>query len=137
MLRSASIGSPDAASASPIRIARLTEPRTVAVRASAAVIVYSVDDARPPNSTDRVRAIRSIQAPSAAVMLRRLPRSSVSTDGEGLIPAISMVTCGTSGNARPMPSASTTGRPRCAAQLIGCMPLAPPISAAISAATRP
>ncbi len=136
--RSASIGSSAAASALPIWIASVTVPRTVApLRAWAAVIVYSVEDARPPNSTESARAIRSIHAPFTAVMVRWLPRSSVSTDGDTLTPAISIVTCGTSGNARPIPSASTTGRPRWAAQLIGCMPFAPPISAAISAATRP
>ena len=46
-----------------------------------------------------------------------------------------MVTCGTSGNARPIPSASTTGSPIRAAQVMGSRPFPPPISMAISAAT--
>ena len=64
-----------------------------------------------------------------------LPRSSVITHGFGSIPARCMETCGTSGNARPMPSASTTGSPIRAAQTIGQRPFEPPISADISAAT--
>ena len=82
-------------------------------RAWAAVIGYSADEARAAE-LDRggALAIRSIQcavrgADDEAVAAlvghhaRRWARS----------PAISIVTCGTSGKARPMPSASTTGRP--------------------------
>ena len=42
----------------------------------------------------------------------------------------------TSGKARPMPSASATGSPIRAAQATGTRPLPPPISPAMSAATR-
>ncbi len=65
----------------------------------------------------------------------RLPRSSVITAGLGEMPASCMVTCGTSGKARPMPSASTMGRCMAAAQVMGSMPFPPPISPAMSAAT--
>ena len=51
------------------------------------------------------------------------------------MPAISIVCCWTSGKARPMASASTNGSLIRAAQLIGWMPLPPPISAAITATT--
>ena len=91
----------------------------------------------PPNSTAAARASRSSQWPSAARMTTRLPRSSVITHGDGSIPAISIVTCCTSGKARPMPSASTTGSPIRAAHATGRTPFPPPISAAITAATVP
>ena len=73
--------------------------------------MYSVDAAAPPNSTAAARASRSIQSPEIVRKTITLPRSSVITHGFGSIPARCMVTCGTSGNARPMPSASTTGSP--------------------------
>ena len=133
---SASTGLPVASStAPPIRMASDTEFRTVAVRACAAVRVNSVDEAAPPNSTAAARSRRSIQCPEMAWNRTRLPRSSVITAGLGEIPASCMVTCGTSGKARPIPSASTSGRPIRAAQVIGSTPFPPPISPAISAAT--
>ena len=96
---------------------------------------YSLDHDMPPNSTAAARSIRSIQSPSVARKTMTLPRSSVMTAGFGEMPAISIVTCGISGNARPMPSASTTGRPSLAAHTTGMTPFEPPISADISATT--
>src|SRR6266581_2883945 len=121
------------ATACPILIASETEPRTVASRAWLAVIVYSVDAAAPPNSTAAARASRSIQCPVIARKTIRLPRSSVITHGLTSMPANSIVTCGTSGNARPIPSASTTGSPMRVAQAIGSSPFDPPIPAALVA----
>src|SRR5262249_22093626 len=122
-------------SASPILIAFETEFRTVAPRACAAVSENSVEDAAPPNPTAAARSRRSIQGPEIVRNTTRLPRSSVITAGLTGIPARCMVTCGTSGNARPIPSASTTGSPIRAAQVMGSRPFPPPISMAISAAT--
>ena len=122
--------------ASPILIASETESRTVAPRACSAVIENSVEDAAPPNSTAAARSRRSIQWPEMVWKMTRLPRSSVITAGLGEMPARCMVTWGTSGKARPMPSASATGSPIRAAQEIGSRPFEPPISAAMSAATR-
>ena len=131
---SALIGS-SAAIARPIRSASVIEPRAVARRACAAVIVYSVNAARPPSSIERARAIRSNHSPSCAQIATRLQRSSVSTAGDGLTPAISIVTCDTFGNARPIPSASAIGSPARAAQPIGFKPFDPPISTGIRATT--
>ena len=108
----------------------------MAPRACAAVSENSVEDAAPPNSTAAARSRRSVQSPEIVRNTARLPRSSVITAGQGEIPARFMVTCGTSGNERPMPSASTTGSPILAAQVTGSTPFPAPISAAISAATR-
>ena len=106
------------------------------MRAWAAVIENSVDEAAPPNSIAAARSSRSIQWPEIVRNTTRLPRSSVTTAGLGEIPARCMVTCGTSGKARPMPSASTSGSPIRAAQATGSMPFPPPISPAMRAATR-
>jgi len=132
---SAAIGSAAAVIASPILIASETVPRTVAPRACSAVIVYSAATADPPNSTAAARASHSSHAPDIARRTITLPRSSVITYGLGEIPARCMVTCGTSGKARPMPSASTTGSPIRPAQQTGSRPFDPPISAGMKAAT--
>ena len=50
-------------------------------------------------------------------------------------PASSIAVCVMRGNARPMPSASTSGSPRRAAHPTGISPFAPPISDARSAMT--
>jgi hypothetical protein len=133
---SAATGSDWAApSASPILIASEIEFLMVPSRACATVSEYSVDAALPPNSTAAARSSRSIQCPEMVRKAIRFPRSSVITAGLGEIPARCMATWGTSGKARPMPSASSTGRPIRAAQEMGTRPLEPPISAGISAAT--
>src|ERR1022692_3956046 len=132
----ASTGLPSAlATACTTLIASDTEFRTVAPRACATVSEYSVEHAAPPNSTAAARSSRSIQSPEMVWNTIRLPRSSVITAGLGEIPARCMVTCGTSGKARPIPSASAIGSPIRAAQLIGSRPFEPPISHAINALT--
>ena len=65
-----------------------------------------------------------------------LPRPSVSTTGPAAMPARCIACRCSPENARPMPSASTSGRPRRAAQVTGSSPFAPPTSKHMSAPTR-
>jgi hypothetical protein len=119
----------------PMRWARDTEPWITAVRASSTVRMYSVVAALPPISIVTLRWIRSSHSPVEAVVTRTLPRSSVKKAGDGEMPATCIDTCGSSGNARPIPSASRTGRPICAAQQIGISAFDPPISEDSNATT--
>ena len=64
-----------------------------------------------------------------------LPLSSASTAGKRASPHIASDDIWTSGKARPMPSASTTGRSSSAATIMCSTALAPPISSVMSAAT--
>ena len=119
----------------PMRWARETEPWIVAVRACSTVRMYSAVAALPPISIVTRRWIRSSHSPDAAVVTSMLPRSSVRNAGLGEMPATCIETCGSSGNARPIPSASRTGKPICVAQQIGSSAFDPPISEDISAIT--
>ena len=121
--------------ARPMRPASVTVPGTVAPRAWATVMGYSALAAMPPQAMAMARSRRSAQAPSALRKVARWPRSSTTTAGPAGMPARCIVTCWTSGNARPMPSASSTGRRMRAAHVKGTMPLEPPISAHMRALT--
>ena len=82
--------------------------------------------------------MRSAHGPDDGRQVTTLPRTSVSANSSGARPATYCATCCTSGNARPMLSASTIGSPIWAAQAAGSSPLEPPISDDITAtALRP
>ncbi len=62
-----------------------------------------------------------------------LPFSSMKAMGLALAPPMAKVAICSSGKARPMPSASTMGMPRRAAQAMGSMEFTPPASAGMVA----
>ena len=90
----------------------------------------------PPKATVTARAMRSPQGPSAGRRVTTLPIASTSAIRSGVRPATCWETWCTSGNARPMLSASTSGRPICAAQATGRRPFEPPISDDMTATAR-
>ena len=61
-------------------------------------------------------------------MITSMPRTSYSTSGSIGRPAMAKLVIWPSGKARPIESASTTGRPVTAATISGCRALVPPIS---------
>ena len=81
------------------------------------------------------RASRSVQRLSIVSMIAALPFSSASAIGVAETPYIVGVTIWISGKARPMPSASTVGKPSWAAAMIGANELPPPTSTGTVAAT--
>ncbi|MDF2664536.1 MAG: hypothetical protein K0R81_386 [Microbacterium sp.] len=82
-----------------------------------------------PISTHATRAMRSVQVLSTVESTAVLPFSSAKASGEAVTPYSVGSTICSSGNARPMPSASSSGSPRAAAAAIGIVEFTPPASA--------
>ena len=87
----------------------------------------------PPQLMVTERASSSAHLLVMVSKMTALPFSSVRAMGVVLMPPMVKVTICSSGKARPMPSASTSGRPRRAAAAMGSMELRPPASAGMMA----
>ncbi len=116
------------ARASPSSTQRERLPRTYDSLTCAPDIAYCAVIAEQPISTVAVRASRSAQRLSTVSKTAVLPFSSASAIGVALIPDRVGRTIWTSGKARPIASASITGRPSSAAATIGLVELTPPTS---------
>ena len=91
-----------------------------------------------PTSTQTLRLIRSIHFQLAArETITALSRTSARLRGYIWRSWMAKLVIWASGNARPMQSASTTGRSSMAAAMKGWMALPPPISSDITARNRP
>jgi hypothetical protein len=109
--------------------------REIAPRACAGVIRKPASMAEPPIATAVARSSRSPHAASSGRKVATLPWQSAITSNPGGTPATFIETIGTSGKARPMASASSSGTPSSAAKATGSTPLEPPISIDMSALT--
>ena len=116
-------------------MARVMEFLTAARRAVPTVIGYRQMVASAPMTVHTERAMSSAQTAVVVVKVTTLPRSSVITAGVAGTPARCAVVIWSSGNARPMRSASTTGRLARAAHEKGTTPFSPPSSRQQMAAT--
>jgi hypothetical protein len=91
-------------------------------------------EAMEPTSTHALRLIRSIHFQLAArATTTALSRTSARVSGYIVKSWMAKLVIWASGNARPMQSASTTGRSSLAAAMKGWMALPPPISSDITA----
>ena len=94
-------------------------------------------DAIDPTSTQALRERRSIHFQEAArATTTALSRTSARVSGYIVRSWIAKLVICASGNARPMQSASTTGRPSTAAAMKGWSELPPPISRDMTASKR-
>jgi hypothetical protein len=87
----------------------------------------------PPMATTMLRPRRSTSVDCSELISTVLPYSSAMTIGPAGTPKMWYVVICNCGNARPMPSPSTTGNPQRAASTSGSSALTPPISAHSSA----
>ena len=105
---------------------------------SAPLMEYSAMYAAPPMRIVTPRDSHSMNLSSRASMMALSPYSLVTTIGEPRTPMTLKVSICNSGKARPMPSASITGRPVSAPTTSGIVELMPPHSIGIVAnALRP
>ena len=107
---------------------RVTMPRTPNSRTCEAVMTYSVDTTLPPHAVQPARQMFSTHLLLMVSIRPMLPFSSMKSMGLADTPPMVNVTIWISGNARPMPSTSTMGRPRRAAAAMGSMEFTPPAS---------
>ena len=119
----------------PAARALVMEFLTVAPRAVPTVIGYRQIVASAPMVVHTERAMSSAHTAVVVDSVTTLPRSSVITAGVADTPARCAVVIWSSGKARPMRSASTTGSPARAAHAKGTTPLSPPSSRQQMAAT--
>ncbi|OLT04032.1 hypothetical protein BJF90_24290 [Pseudonocardia sp. CNS-004] len=125
-------GSFEASSRRPTSIARLT---VRSMTAPFGPIRWCAPRHTPPAATVKARACRSSQAKSSVRSTVTLPITSLSTANSRDRPTTLSDTIVAFGNARPIPSASSTASPSAAAQPAGRTPLLPPISAAMITVT--
>ena len=112
------------------RVTMPCTPNSLTMRPS---ITNSTLKTEPPQAVVPARHMFSTHLLVTVSIRPRLPFSSMKIIGLALWPPMVNVTIWISGNARPMPSTSTMGRPRRAAAAIGSMEFTPPASIGMTA----